>query len=127
MKKILAILLAIVGFSAVASAQQATCKLGNGKSVVIQITEISKANGTVSFCISNDSPDYVNVSYSFIAVTYTSSGGYVEKTVEDTVLAQPYSSTPKTVQCRRPSEYSENVASTLKVERLTIWGEACEK
>lgn len=76
MKKILLMLVAVLGFSFAANAQQATCKVreGNGATVVVTVVNWDE-EGNVTLSVGSDCDDHVNVSFTLTYSQRTSGGG----------------------------------------------------
>ena len=101
MKKILMILVAIIGLGLNTNAQN-TCKIAGTAdgTVVASVSEWNVEKGTVTIDFPNDSEKFVNV-------TFTLGGG-----CPGTVLVPPQSSTTKTVSCPNAARNNFGVSIT---------------
>ena len=124
MKKILLILVAVLGFSFVANAQEGVCKVSNanGASVVVNVLDCEE-DGTVNLSISSDCSDYVNVSftltYNIWTPTHATTNGGESQPFN--VLAAPNSSTPKQVKIK----LNNNNLRMANITEVNVYGARC--
>ena len=125
MKKILLMLVAVLGFSFVANAQEGVCKVSNanGASVVVNVIDC-KEDGTVNLSISSDCSAYVNVSFTlkYDIWTPTHATVYGGESQPFNVLVAPNSSTPKQVEIRLRND---NIRMA-NITRVNVYGARCK-
>lgn len=119
MKKILLMLVAVLGFSFAANAQQGTCKVsgGNGATVVVTVVDWDES-GNVTLSVGSDCDDYVNVSFTLTFYDTTSNVGCISQPFSLTVA--PNQSNTKTVTIRMGSNKLD------RVDSVNISGARCE-
>ena len=124
MKKILLMLVAVLGFSFAANAQQGTCKVsgGNGATVVVTVVDWDE-EGNVELSVGSDCDDYVNVSFTLSYNQKTSGGGHMNGVYESQpfgLTVAPNQSNTKTVTIRMGS------GKLSRVNSLNISSARCE-
>lgn len=124
MKKILLMLVAVLGFSFAANAQQGTCKVrgGDGATVVVTVVDWDE-EGNVTLSVGSDCDDHVNVSFTLTYKQETSGGGFMN----GEYTSQPFGLTVAPNQSNTKKVTIRMGDSKLtRVLRVNISGARCE-